>query len=151
MPLQLPTDTQHFRLETRQYELFHRPLGQGISRRKMLIGLAVTMTWALLLALVHVSPLGTIGPALYLVPPVGAVIFATRVGDDGRMVLMRWYDAVWARAPRRRAVITNPLMSEVSASARTALTLRVTTTLAGPRRPSSRRQARKQARKQAAS
>lgn len=130
MPLQLPTDTQHFRLETRQYELFHRPLGQGISRRKMLIGFAVIAAWSMLLAVMHVSPLGTVGPVLYLVPPVGLVIFATRVGDDGRMILVRWYDAAWARTPRRLAPIKNPLM-EVPASARTVLVLRVTTALGG--------------------
>jgi hypothetical protein len=43
--LQLPTDTASLRLETKQYELFNKRLGNGIQRRVMTIGVAVAVPW----------------------------------------------------------------------------------------------------------
>lgn len=110
MPLNLPTDTTYTRLKTKQYELFNRPLGSGIERSKIWVALAATAVWVPLLSLLGVSPLGRLGPLLYLAPIAGFVVLATRVGDDGRMVLISWYDALLAKLPSRRAPITNPLL-----------------------------------------
>lgn len=111
MGFQLPTDTQHLRLETRQYELFNRPLGQGIVRSRLYVGVAVCAVWCGLLLLIGLNPLSRLGPLLYIVPPFAVVYLGTRAGDDGRMTAMRWYDALLARSPRRRQLIRNPLLA----------------------------------------
>lgn len=110
MPLVLPTDTQHLQLETRQYELFNRPLGQGIVRRRLYVGVAVCVVWFAVLLVAGVNPLSRLGPAVFIVPPFAFVYMGTRVGDDGRMAAMRWYDALLSRTPRRRTRIRNPLL-----------------------------------------
>lgn len=110
MPLQLPTDTQHLQLETRQYELFNRPLGQGIPRRKLYLGVLVCIVWFTLLLVIGVNPLSKFGPMVYIVPPFATVYLGARMGDDGRMAALRWYDALLARLPRRRRRIRNPLL-----------------------------------------
>lgn len=117
MSFVLPTDTQHLRLETRQYELFNRPLGQGIVRRRLYVGIAVSVVWFVLLLILGVSPLSRLGPAVYVVPPFAVVYLGTRVGDDGRMVAMRWYDAVLARRPSRRRRVGNPLLGSAGLAA----------------------------------
>lgn len=111
MPFQLPTDTQHLRIETRQYELFNRPLGQGIPRRTLYMGLTVCVVWFAVLLLVGANPLARWGPVVYVVPPFALVYLGARTGDDGRMTALRWYDAVLARLPSRRRSIRNPLLS----------------------------------------
>jgi hypothetical protein len=110
MPMQLPTDTQHLQLETRQYELFNRPLGQGIARRKIGIGIAVCSIWFALLLLLQVSLVSRFGPTFYIVPPFVIIYLGTKTGDDGRMNLLLWYDALLARLPARRRMIRNPLL-----------------------------------------
>jgi hypothetical protein len=122
MALQLPTDTQHLALDTRQYELFNRPLGQGISRRRIYLAALVCLLWWVPLAVLGVNPLTRLGPTLFLVPPFVVVYFGTRTGDDGRLALMRWYDAVLAITPARRRVIHNPLLP---AAASTPATVRL--------------------------
>lgn len=111
MPFPLPTDTQHLQLETRQYELFNRPLGQGIPRRTLYLGVAVCVVWFVVMLLIGVSPLSRFGPLVYIVPPFATVYLGTRIGDDGRMTALRWYDALLARRPSRRRRIRNPLLS----------------------------------------
>jgi hypothetical protein len=111
MPVPLPTDTQHLRLETRQYELFNRPLGQGIPRRTLYLGAAVFTAWFTLLLTLGLSPLSRLGPFLFIVPPFAVVFLGTKPGDDGRINLMRWYDALFARTPARRRLIRNPLLA----------------------------------------
>ncbi len=110
MPLPLPTDTQHLQLEARQYELFNRPLGQGIPRRKLYLGLVVCVIWFTLIVIIGVNPLSRFGPMVFIVPPFATVYLGTRVGDDGRMAALRWYDALLARFPTRRRRIRNPLL-----------------------------------------
>jgi hypothetical protein len=110
VPVQLPTDTQHLQLETRQYELFNRPLGQGIPRRKLYLGAATSGVWFLIMLIVGVDPLSSLGPVLYIVPPFALVFLGTKVGDDGRMAYLRWYDAILARRPSRRRPQRNPLL-----------------------------------------
>lgn len=129
MPLVLPTDTQHLRPTTRQFELFNRPLGSGVERRKLYVGLGAVVPWIALLALLGVSPFWQFGPALYLVPPGALVVLGTRVGDDGRMVLLVAYDALLAKKPRRRRVITNPLVT-TSPPRTGVVSLQVTTRIA---------------------
>lgn len=111
MALTLPTDTAHLRLETRQYELFNRPLGQGIPRRKIAITAIVGGVWLLLMAILGVSPLSKFGPMIYLVPPFLVVFFGCRTDESGRMNLLVWYDAILSRSPNRRRTIRNPLMT----------------------------------------
>lgn len=111
MPLQLPTDTQHVRLETRQYELFNRPLGQGIARRKMAIGIATAVVWWSILLLCGLSPLWRFGPMIYIVPVFLFVWRGTQKDESGRMQLLQWYDWLLSRLPSRRKIITNPLIS----------------------------------------
>lgn len=110
MPLSLPTDTAHLHLETRQYELFNRPLGQGVSRRKAAVASVLVAVWILLLLLVGVDPFTQYGPTVYFAPPAILAWVAVKTGDDGRMTIMSWYDAVLARLPARRRVIRNPLL-----------------------------------------
>ena len=111
MPLRLPTDTQHLQVETRQYELFNRPLGQGISRRKMGVAVVVCVVWFTLMLLVGLSPVSRFGPMVYIVPPFVFVYVGTKSGDDGRMTLLLWYDAFLSRLPSRRKLVRNPLLS----------------------------------------
>lgn len=111
MPLQLPTDTQHIRLETRQYELFNRPLGQGISRRKMAVGVVSALAWWSILLLCGLNPLWRFGPMVYIVPVFLVVWRGTQKDESGRMELLKWYDWLLSRMPSRRAVITNPLIA----------------------------------------
>lgn len=110
MPVQLPTDTAFLRFETRQYELFNRPLGQGIARRKLAVGTAVAVMWSAALLLVGVDPISKAGPMLYIAPVAGFVIAGTRSDDSGRMRLIGWYDWVLSRMPTRRRVVGNPLL-----------------------------------------
>ena len=111
MPMQLPTDTQHVRLETRQYELFNRPLGQGISRRKLAIGTVTTIVWSSLMLIVGLDPISRFGPVLYIVPIFLFTWKGTQKDESGRMQILQWYDWLLARMPSRRKVITNPLIS----------------------------------------
>lgn len=110
MPLHLPTDTAHTRLQTRQYELFNRPIGQGVPRRTLAIAAVVGAVWIAVMLLAGVSPLSRFGPMLWIVPPFLVVYFGTRADDTGRMTLLLWYDALLSRLPSRRAIIRNPLM-----------------------------------------
>ncbi|CRK59295.1 hypothetical protein [Alloactinosynnema sp. L-07] len=110
MPVQLPTDTSYLRLETRQYELFGRPLGQGIARRKLAAGGVFAILWSLALLVIGVDPLTRLGPMLYIGPIAGFVVLGTRTDDSGRMRLVAWYDRVLARTPGRSRVLGNPLL-----------------------------------------
>jgi len=141
MPMTLPTDTVHLRLETRQYELFNRPLGQGISRRKLGIGAMVGVLWLVVMLIAMVNPLSGVGPALYIVPPFAVVHVGTRLDDSGRMRMLLWYDAALARMPQRRVVLRNPLMDTAHHTPR-VLRIAVTTEVhpTQPARTSSRSQ-----------
>jgi hypothetical protein len=110
MPVQLPTDTMYLRFETRQYELFNRPLGQGIVRRKLAVGAVAAALWSATLLLIGVDPISTTGPMLYIAPVAGLVVAGTRTDDSGRMRLIGWYDWFLSRMPARRRVIGNPLL-----------------------------------------
>lgn len=133
MAVALPTDTSHLRLETRQYELFNVPLGQGVSRRRVGFGAVTCLVWWGLLAAAGLSPFWAFGPALFVVPPFAVVFVGTSVGDDGRMRMVRWYDAALGRWPGRRAPIGNPLLPVIGDE---VMRLRVVTELRPTRRGS---------------
>jgi hypothetical protein len=127
--LQLPTDTASTRLETKQYELFNKRLGNGIQRRVLTISAAVAVPWVLLLFLVGVPLLSRFGPQAYIVPPFIVVYRATRKDESGRMAVMGWYDKALARRPSRRQPLRNPLLPGVATKARGPQRLAVTALL----------------------
>lgn len=129
--LHLPTDTQTVHPPTRQFELFGRQLGAGIDRRRLLVGGVAALVWVALLALIGVDFFAQFGPMLYIVPPAVLSVLGTRMGDDGRMALMRGYDRVLARRSLRRQVLRNPALPAASRSA-APLRLTVHTRVGGP-------------------
>ena len=129
MALQLPTDTASTRLETKQYELFNKRLGNGIQRRVLTISAAVAAPWVVLLFLMGVPLLSRFGPQAYIVPPFIVVYRATRKDESGRMAVMGWYDKVLARKPSRRRPVRNPVLPAVATAARGPQRLAVTALL----------------------
>ena len=118
MALQLPTDTASTRLETKQYELFNKRLGNGIQRRVLTISAAIAAPWVILLILMGVPLLSRFGPQAYIVPPFIVVYRATRKDESGRMAVMGWYDKALARMPSRRRPVRNPVLPRVATAAR---------------------------------
>ena len=129
MALKLPTDTASTRLETKQYELFNKRLGNGIQRRVLTIGVAVAVPWVTLLLLVGVPLFSRFGPQAYIVPPFILVYRAIRRDESGRMAVMGWYDKALARKPSRRRPTRNPLLPGVATAARGPQRLAVTAVL----------------------
>ena len=127
--LQLPTDTASLRLETKQYELFNKRLGNGIQRRVLTIGVAVAVPWLTLLLLVGVPLFSRFGPQAYIVPPFLLVYRAIRRDESGRMVVMAWYDKALAYKPSRRRPTRNPLLPGVTTRPRGPQRLAVTALL----------------------
>ena len=118
MALQLPTDTASLRLETKQYELFNKRLGNGVQRRALTIGCAIAGPWVCLLMLLGVPLFSRFGPQVYIVPPFILVYRAIRRDESGRMAVMGWYDKALARKPSRRRPTRNPLLPGVATTAR---------------------------------
>ena len=118
MGLQLPTDTASLRLETKQYELFNKRLGNGIQRRVLTIGAAVTVPWISVLFLLGMPLFSRLGPQAYIVPPFILVYRAIRRDESGRMAVMAWYDKALARKPSRRRPTRNPLLPGVTTKPR---------------------------------
>ena len=129
MALQLPTDTASLRLETKQYELFNKRLGNGIQRRVLTIGVSVAVPWVCLLLLLGVPIFSRFGPQVYIVPPFILVYRAIRRDESGRMAVMGWYDKALARKPSRRHPTRNPLLPGVATAARGPQRLAVTAVL----------------------
>lgn len=129
MALQLPTDTACLRLETKQYELFNKRLGNGVQRRVLTIGAAVVLPWVSLLFLLGVPLLSRFGPQAYIVPPFILVYRAIRRDESGRMAVMGWYDKALAHKPSRRIPTRNPLLPGVTTAARRPKRLAVTAVL----------------------
>ena len=129
MALQLPTDTASLRLETKQYELFNKRLGNGIQRRVMTIGVAVAVPWVLLLLLLGVPLFSRFGPQAYIVPPFVLVYRAIGRDESGRMAVMAWYDKALAFKPSRRRPTRNPLLPGVATKPRGPQRLAVTALL----------------------
>lgn len=129
MALQLPTDTASLRLETKQYELFNKRLGNGVQRRVLTIGVSVAVPWVCLLLLLGVPLFSRFGPQVYIVPPFILVYRAIRRDESGRMAVMGWYDKALSRKPSRRLPIRNPLLPSVATAARGPQRLAVTAVL----------------------
>jgi hypothetical protein len=127
--LQLPTDTASLRLETKQYELFNKRLGNGIQRRVMTISVAIAVPWVTLLLLVGVPLFSRFGPQAYIVPPFILVYRAIRRDESGRMAVMAWYDKALVFKPSRRRAVRNPLLPIISTRARGPQRLAVTALL----------------------
>ena len=103
MALQLPTDTASLRLETKQYELFNKRLGNGIQRRVLTIGVSVAVPWVCLLLLLGVPLFSRFGPQFYILPPFILVYRAIRRDESGRMAVMGWYDKALITWQQRNA------------------------------------------------
>jgi len=129
MALQLPTDTSSLRLETKQYELFNKRLGNGIQRRVLTISVAVSLPWVTFLMLVGVPLFSRFVPQAYIVPPFILVYRAIRRDESGRMAVMAWYDKALAFKPSRRRPTRNPLLPAVATKARRPQRLAVTALL----------------------
>ncbi|MGS0684587.1 hypothetical protein ACVBEQ_05460 [Nakamurella sp. GG22] len=129
MGLQLPTDTASLRLETKQYELFNKRLGNGIQRRVLTIGAAVTVPWISMLFLFGVPLFSRFGPQAYIVPPFILVYRAIRRDESGRMAVMGWYDKALAYKRSRRRPLRNPLLPGGATAVRGPQRLAVTALL----------------------
>ena len=129
MALQLPTDTASLRLETKQYELFNKRLGNGVQRRVLTIGVSVAVPWVCLLLLLGVPLFSRFGPQVYIVPPFILVYRAIRRDESGRIAVMGWYDKALAYKPSRRRPTRNPLLPGVATAVRGPQRLAVTTVL----------------------
>ncbi len=129
MALQLPTDTASLRLETKQYELFNKRLGNGIQRRVMTVSVAVAVPWVTFLLLVGVPLFSRFGPQAYIVPPFILVYRAIRRDESGRMAVMAWYDKALAHKPSRRRPTRNPSLPEMATKPRGPQRLAVTALL----------------------
>ena len=129
MALQLPTDTASLRLETKQYELFNKRLGNGIHRRVLTISVSVSAPWVILLLLLGVPLFSRFGPQVYIVPPFIVVYRAIRKDESGRMAVMGWYDKVLTHRPSRREPLRNPLLPIVATTPRNPQVLQAITLL----------------------
>ena len=118
MALQLPTDTASLRLETKQYELFNKRLGNGIHRRVLTISVSVAAPWVILLLFTGVPLFSRFGPQAYIVPPFILVYRAIRRDESGRMAVMAWYDKALSYRPSRRRPTHNPLLPGVATKTR---------------------------------
>lgn len=88
--LELDTLTRHLRLETRQYELLGKDLGDGVRRVAMLLGAATFAGWALLLLLLGVPVSPKLG-FVYLLPPALITFRGLTADDSGRrLVVTGW-------------------------------------------------------------
>lgn len=96
---QLPTDTQHVSIESRQYRLFNFDLGEGISRMKMLVGVLIFVPWFVLMAIIGVSLLRQF--PIYIAPPALVTFFALATDAGGRPSYAKWLDRgryLWRRS-----------------------------------------------------
>jgi hypothetical protein len=106
MTYQLPTDTQHVSIESRQYRIFTFDLGEGIGRTKALIVALIVVPWVVLMALLGVSILR--GAVLYMFPPALVAFRALHTDAGGRPTYAKWLDQCryWLR--RRRPLVPQP-------------------------------------------
>ena len=99
----MPTDTVHVSIESRQYNLFNIDLGEGIARRRMLVGAIIGIAWFSVMALCGVSLLAA--PWAYIVPVALGIVFSTREDTGGRPAYASWVDRLRYLIRRRRPVI----------------------------------------------
>ena len=89
------TYTRSFSLETRQHELLGLDLGEGFSRRTLIIGALLVGVWSGGLLLLFGFP-GTTGFSVYFLPPVLVTYYGTRhsTRNDRRWNITMWLLAV---------------------------------------------------------
>lgn len=100
------TYTRHFMLEARQHELFGVDLGQGISRRTMLLGALAFGLWdGIGLAVFGVPSLNWV--TVYFLPPVLVTVLGAQPSRrcDRRTVLAGWVIAAQYLVSGHRPVI----------------------------------------------
>ncbi|MEV7420677.1 hypothetical protein [Streptomyces sp. NPDC089919] len=100
------TYTGHFTLEPRQHELFGVDLGQGISRRMLLLATLAFGVWDGLAFLVVGFP-GLDWLTLYLLPPLAVTVLGAQPSKacDRRTVLAGWVIAAQYQVSGHRPVI----------------------------------------------
>ncbi|MEU9237112.1 hypothetical protein [Streptomyces subrutilus] len=100
------TYTRHFDLETRQHELLGMDLGEGVSRRTLVLGLVLYLVWTGGLLLVIGLPT-QVTFTFYFLPPLLTAIFGTqRSGRNDR----RWNITYWALTIRYLTVGHRPVI-----------------------------------------
>lgn len=100
------TYTRHFMLEARQHELFGVDLGQGVSRRTMLLGaLAFTLWDGIGLAVFGVPSLNWL--TAYFLPPLLVTVLGAQPSKrcDRRTVLAGWVIAGQYQVSGHRPVV----------------------------------------------
>lgn len=103
--LPLPTDTRHARIESRQYKLFV-DLGDGVPRRKLTIGIGITLTcWVIVGGLFGVNPFGGQGAIPYVMLPAIVCFLAMRQDTGGRMQFTAWQQKLGYLLRRSRPII----------------------------------------------
>ncbi|GGM15962.1 hypothetical protein [Nakamurella endophytica] len=108
----LPSDTAHVRIEARQYNVGRFDLGEGVARRKLLVGAAIIVPCWLLLGVVFGVPVLRYAWA-YIVPPALLALAALRPDAGGRPHYVLWLDR--ARYLARRQV---PMLDSMAARER---------------------------------
>ncbi|MEV7418980.1 hypothetical protein [Streptomyces sp. NPDC089919] len=85
------TYTSHFVIEARQHELLGLDLGEGVSRRTLLLGIALYALWTGPLLLLLGAPSRT-SFTLYFLPPLLATVHGAQRArrTDRRMNLTHW-------------------------------------------------------------
>jgi len=102
----LPSASQYCRIETRQYELFGKPLGEGVKRVYVVMALLTVPPWFILMWTIGVPILTMIWA--YVLPPIILVMVLTRPDRAGRYSYIAVYDRVLFVVRRFRPVIPRP-------------------------------------------
>lgn len=106
MTYQLPTDTAHVRIESRQYRLFNFDLGEGIRRSSLKIGALIVAPWLVLMFILGISVVAGFGPFIWFAPPAVATWLAVSRDESGRVRLRSWLDRVgYLLTPGSRTII----------------------------------------------
>lgn len=100
------TYTLHFDLETKQHELLGWDLGEGVSRKTLVIGLLLFGIWTGGLLLLF-GPPSKFTFTLYAVPPIVIAYYGTQ---RSRRVDRRWNITNWALAIRYLVVGHRPII-----------------------------------------
>lgn len=101
------TLTKHLALETNQYELFGKDLGEGVPRRGLVFGMVVSVLWVLLMAPILGFP-SEWTLSIYMIPPALIAYFAWQKGrqhGDRRRRATEWAVALRYALVGHRPVI----------------------------------------------
>ena len=106
MSYHLPSASQYLRIETRQYELFGKPLGEGVKRVYVVMAMLIVPPWFILTWIIGVPILTMIWA--YFLPPIILVMILTRPDRAGRYSYISVYDRALFVVRRFRPVIPRP-------------------------------------------